>query len=93
MAQIDTRTEGEARYLSEIREDCRACLGPGADLLDVRREPTPDGVRLVAVYRLGGRERASVAAGETMLAAHTALRARILVDRIRFGYADLLEEH
>lgn len=91
MARGDARTDADARYLAEIWLDCQSCLAPGTELLDVRREPTDDGVRLVARYRLGKHDRESAAIGETMLAAHSALRARIIIDRIRFGFSDLVE--
>ena len=38
-----------------------------------------------------GRERESAGSGPTLLNAHTALRERILLDRIRYGYTDLVE--
>ena len=91
MARGDALSDAEAQYLAEIWEDCEGCLGPGIELLDVRREPADEGVRLVARYRLGKRNRESAAIGETMLAAHSELRARILFDRIRFGFSEFVE--
>ena len=91
MTQSATLTEAETRYLAQVREDCEDCLGPYAEMLDLRLEPASEGVRLVASYRLGAREHESAASGETMLAAHANLRAQILVDRIRFGYSELVE--
>ncbi|HEY5629328.1 MAG TPA: hypothetical protein VIR16_07430 [Candidatus Limnocylindrales bacterium] len=92
MAPSDALTDAETQYLAHIWQDCEGRLGPGARLLEVRHEPAEDGVRLVARYRLGEREHESAGWGETMLAAHTALRERILIDRIRFGYANLVEQ-
>lgn len=91
VARSDALTDAEAQYLADIWEDCEGCLGPGTELLDVRREPADEGVRLVARYRLGKRDRESSAVGESMLAAHSVLRARILFDRIRFGYSEFVE--
>lgn len=91
MERDDTLTDADAQYLAQIWEDCEDCLGPGTELLDVRREPADEGVRLVARYRLGKRDRESAASGESMLAAHSVLRARILFDRMRFGFSDLVE--
>ena len=91
MANGDTLTDADAQYLVQIWEDCEDCLGPGTELLDVRREATSDGVRLVARYRLGLHAHESAADGESMLAAHSVLRARILFDRLRFGFSDLVE--
>jgi len=91
MPRSDALTDAEAQYLAQIWDDCEGCLGPDTELLDVRRERAVEGVRLIARYRLGTRERESAAVGETMLAAHTDLRGQILLDRIRFGYSDLVE--
>ena len=91
MTQSATLTEAETRYLAQVREDCEDCLGPYAEMLDLRLEPASEGVRLVASYRLAARDHESAATGETMLAAHANLRAQILVDRIRFGYSELVE--
>lgn len=91
MARGDALSDADAQYLAQIWEDCEDCLGPGIELLDVRRETTDQGVRLVARYLFGTRHRESAAVGESMLAAHSVLRARILFDRMRFGFSDLVE--
>lgn len=91
MTANDTLTDADARYLAQIWEDCVGCLGPGAELLDLRREPADDRVRLVATYRLGSGDRESAGTGESLLEAHAGLRARILFDRIRFGFSDLVD--
>jgi hypothetical protein len=91
VADGDLLNDAEAQYLAVIWEDCEDCLGPGTELLDVRRETADEGVRLVARYRLGTRERESAASGETMLGAHSVLRARILFDRMRFAFSDIVE--
>jgi hypothetical protein len=85
-------TDAEAQYLLQIWKDCEAWLGPDTELLDLRREPTEKGVRLVATYRLGDDQHESAGTGETMLAAHVVLRDRILVDRIRFGFTELVDD-
>ncbi len=92
MVRDDVQTDAEARYLAQIMEDCEGCLGPGTELLDVRREPADEGVRLGARYRLGGLDRESAAGGETIVAGNAALRAAILLDRIRFGISDLVKD-
>jgi hypothetical protein len=91
VADGDLLNDAEAQYLAVIWVDCEDCLGPGTELLDVRREIAEEGVRLVARYRLGTHERESAASGETMLDAHSVLRARILFDRMRFGFSDIVE--
>ncbi len=42
-------------------------------------------------YRLGSGDRESAGTGESLLEAHAGLRARILFDRIRFGFSDLVD--
>ncbi len=91
MADRDLLNDAEAQDLAVIWEDCEDCLGPGTQPLDVRRETAVEGVRLVARYRLGKRDRESAASGETMLAAHSVLRGRILFDRMCFGFSDIVE--
>ncbi len=93
MVPADSLTNADAEYLSRIWVDCEDCLGPDTELVDLRRESLDDSVRLVARYRLGKLERESAAVGESMLAAHAVLRARILFDRIRFGFSDVVERH
>ncbi len=87
----DVMTEAEARYLADLRVDCESILGDGARLVDLRRETEDDGVRLVAHYRLGARNCESAGVGETVLDAHRVLRARILFDRVRFGFSELVD--
>jgi hypothetical protein len=91
MARADALTDADAQYLADIWRDCQSCLAPGTELLDLRRETTDEGVRLVARYRLGKHDRESASIGETLLAAHSALREQIIVDRIRFGFTDIVE--
>lgn len=91
MAGGDTLTDADARYLEEIWGDCEECLGPDTELLDLAREPTDDGVRLVVRYRLGNHERESSATGDSLLAAHSQLRSRIVFDRLRFGMSDIID--
>lgn len=87
---MDELTDADAAYLAEISADLVEALGPGARLIVVRRERVDEGVRLVAWYRLGERDHTSAGIGETMLAAHSQLRGRILFDRIRLGLAALI---
>lgn len=79
-------SEADNRYLAEIGEDCLDLLGPGIELLGLDREDVDDTVRLVARYRFAGRLAQSAASGETVVAAHAALRERIVFDRVRLGF-------
>jgi hypothetical protein len=85
-------TDADSQYLAEIWSDCEGLLGSGTELLDLRREPSYEGVSLVARYRLGEHDRESAAAGRTLLAAHSALRERIVINRVRFGFSDIVED-
>ena len=83
--------EAEDRYLVVISEDCEGVLGPGITMLGLEREDGAKGVRLVARYQLGDRVWESEAIGQTVVAAHAALRARLLFDRVRLGFTALVE--
>jgi hypothetical protein len=87
----DISGEADERYLAEVRRDCAGWLGAGADLLDLQREPTTDGVRLVARIRFGDRECDSAGVGGSMLAAHSALREQILLDRVLYGFCAIVQ--
>lgn len=84
-------SEAEDRYLTEISADCGVVLGPGIELLALVHESRGDAVRLVARYRLDDKVWESAAIGETVVAAHAELRARLLFDRIRLGFTVLAE--
>ncbi len=84
-------SDAQAMHLAGIAEDCETWIGPEARLVGIRCETFETGVRLVARYRLGASERESDGVGDSMLTAHEALRARILLDRIRFGFSDYVE--
>ncbi len=83
--------EAEDRYLTEIGEDCEGVLGPGIRLLGVEREDRDDGVRLVARFQFKDSVWESAAVGETVVAAHAVLRARLLFDRVRLGFSAWVE--
>jgi len=90
-------SDAEASYLAEILEDCSVILGPGVEIIDLGREDvaseaaaSPD-ARLFVVYRLGGIDRRSEGRGETVVAAHADLRGRLAVDRLRYGFASVIE--
>lgn len=81
-------SESEDRYLAEISEDCARILGPGVRLTGLEREDGHD-VHLVVRYRLGETTWASMGTGETVVAAHSDLRARLVLDRVRLGFSAL----
>jgi hypothetical protein len=84
-------SEAEDLYLAEIGEDCERVLGPGIELIDLERQERDDAVFLIARYRLHRRVWQSAGMGENAVAAHAALRARLLFDRIRLGFTELVD--
>jgi hypothetical protein len=84
-------SEAEGRYLAEISDDCEAVLGQGIELLALEREQRDGGVRLIARYRLNDRTWESEAFAENVVAAHAALRGRLLIDRIRLGFSEYVD--
>ena len=88
---MDRVAESTNRYLNRIAEDCSTVLGNGVVMLAVEEERRDDHVRLIARYRLADREWKSTASGETVLVAHAALRARLVEDRLRLGFASLVD--
>jgi len=91
IASAEAMTDADAQYLAQVWRDCETRLAPGSELLELHRESADEGVSLVARYRLGRHNRESAATGDTLLEAHSALRDRIIIDRIRFGFSDIVE--
>jgi len=86
-----TVTEAEDRYLAEVGHDCEAVLGGGIELLALESEQLDGATRLVARYRLHDRAWETEATGENVIAAHAALRVRLLIDRIRLGFTEYVD--
>jgi len=84
-------SEAEDRYLAEIRADCEAVLGRGIELVALERVQLDGGVRLIARFRLRDRTWESDASAENVIAAHAALRGRLLIDRIRLGFSEYVD--
>ena len=89
---METLNEADERYLRDMAADCVAWLGSGAQLLELRRETIGGAVRLEARFRIGHRECESSGIGPSVVAAHAALRAQILVDRLRLGVVAAIED-
>jgi hypothetical protein len=86
-------SDAEARYLAEIVDDCARILGPGVEIVDAGRTDLdgPAGVSLFVCYRLSGTERRSEGHGDTVVVAHAELRSRLVIDRLRYGFAAFVE--
>ncbi len=77
-------SDADRLYFERVAEDCEQLLGPGIEVdaldLDANGE-----VVLRMSYRLGPAAWTSEGRGETVVAAHAALREQLVLDRIRIG--------
>jgi hypothetical protein len=77
-------TDAEQHYYQLVAEDCAQMLGPGIELRELELDRNGD-VVLRLNYRLGRADWTSEGHGETVIAAHAALRDQLVLDRIRLG--------
>jgi hypothetical protein len=82
--QVQSVTDADQRYLQRVAEDCERMLGPGIELQCLELGTNED-VVLRLSYRLGPADWTSEGRGETVVAAHAALREQLILDRIRLG--------
>jgi hypothetical protein len=89
MADVSNADRG---YLERVVEDCTELLSSG---IEVRRlEVDANGeVVLRLSYHLGAADQTSEGRGETVVAAHAALRDQLVLDRIRLGVRALYLQH
>ena len=78
-------TDAEQQYYELVAEDCARVLGPGIELNELELDSNGD-VVLRLNYRLGQEDWTSEGHGETVIAAHAALRDQLVVDRLRIGF-------
>ena len=78
----------DQRYLQRVAQDCTNSLGSGVEVQDV--ELDADGDVVLRWLRLGTAEWTSEGRGETVIAAHAALREQLVLDRIRLGIRALM---
>jgi hypothetical protein len=83
-------SEAELHYFQRVAEDCEWLLGPGIELRGLELDANGD-VVLRLSYRLGRAEWTSEGHGETVIAAHAALRNQLVLDRLRIGVRALYE--
>jgi hypothetical protein len=81
--QMPDVSDAEEQYLHRVIEDCERLLGSGVELRGL--ELDADGVVLRLRYSLGAADWESEGRGETVVAAHAALRDQLVLDRIRLG--------
>lgn len=77
-------SDADRLYFQRVAEDCEQLLGAGieVDALDLDENGE---IVLRMSYRLGPAEWTSEGRGETVIAAHAALREALVLDRIRIG--------
>jgi hypothetical protein len=74
--------ESETRYLDAILTDVEPLLGPGVVVESIEREDDEALCCLSLRYRLGSAAGTSQGVGESVVAAHAALREAVIEDRI-----------
>jgi hypothetical protein len=84
-------SQADREYLQRVAEDCEQLLGPEIELRALELDAKAD-VVLRLRYRLGPAEWTSEGHGETVIAAHAALRQRLVLDRIRLGVKALVRQ-
>ena len=82
--------EAESRYLAEVRADCVTLLGPGVAVGELTMSRDGRTVVLRLFYRMSRTPGASEGRGATVAAAHAALRASLVEDRIGLGLRALV---
>jgi hypothetical protein len=93
--QMPIGSEAEQHYFARVAEDCEDVLGPGIELrsLEVDANELTANVEVILRlrYRLGVADWTSEGHGETLIAAHAALREQLVLDRIRVGVRALVK--
>lgn len=89
--QMPNVSNAEEYYLQRVAEDCEQLLGPGIELRGLELVANAD-VILRLSYGLGPADWTSEGHGETVIAAHAALREQLVLDRIRLGVRALIRQ-
>jgi hypothetical protein len=84
-------SDAQEHYLQRVAEDCEQLLGPGIELHGLELVANSD-VILRLSYGLGPADWTSEGHGETVVAAHAALREQLVLDRIRLGVRALIRQ-
>ncbi|HEY8819483.1 MAG TPA: hypothetical protein VIM25_11785 [Candidatus Limnocylindrales bacterium] len=94
--QMPSVSDAEQHYFERVANDCEQLLGPGIELreleLDGNELDANPEVVLRLRYRLGAADWTSEGHGETVVAAHAALREQLVLDRIRVGVRALVRQ-
>jgi hypothetical protein len=89
--QMPNVSNAEEHYLQRVAEDCEQLLGPGIELRGLDLVANDD-VILRLSYELGPANWTSEGHGDTVIAAHAALREQLVLDRIRLEVRALIRQ-
>jgi hypothetical protein len=84
-------SEADRHYLQRVAVDCEQLLGPEIELRGLEPDANPE-IVLRLRYRLGPADWTSEGHGETVIAAHAALREKLVLDRIRLGFRAMVRQ-
>jgi hypothetical protein len=84
-------SEADRHYFQRVAEDCETLLGPEIELLGLELDPQAE-IVLRLRYQLGPAAWTSEGRGETVIAAHAALREQLVRDRIRLGVRAMVKQ-
>jgi hypothetical protein len=84
-------SEADRHYLQRVAQDCEQLLGPGIELRGLELDANAE-VVLRLRYRLGPADWMSEGHEESVIAAHAALRERLVLDRICLGLKTLVRQ-
>jgi hypothetical protein len=85
-------SDADRGYLERVVEDCTELLGAGIEVRGIEVDANRE-VVLRLSYQLGAAGQISEGRGETVVAAHAALRDQLVVDRIGLGVRALYLQH
>ena len=90
--QMPDVSDADEIYLCRVVEDCQELLGDGIELRRLEVDAN-DEVVLRLSYRLGPADQTSEGRGESVIAAHVALRQQLVIDRIGLGVRALYRQY
>ena len=89
--QMPDVSDADEIYLCRVVEDCEELLGDGIELRRLEVDANGE-VVLRLSYRLGPADQTSEGRGESVIAAHAALRQQLVIDRIGLGVRALYKQ-
>src|SRR6476646_2057094 len=89
--QMPDVSDADEGYLCRVVEDCEELLGDGIELRHIEVNTNGE-VVLRLSYRLGPADQTTEGRGESIIAAHAALRQQLVIDRIGLGVRALYRQ-